>query len=115
MARIVFNPAIQSLSGDIAGFVYRQQGDGSDRRKTACHKDGSRWVVRGRGHPYGFLRRVDWVFLAGRLPARLRGEPEVERPLASKRSPAVCTGCEPSFLSRSFASWVSPMSRSPST
>ncbi len=29
MARIVFNPAIQILSGDIAGFVYRQQEDGS--------------------------------------------------------------------------------------
>lgn len=29
MARVVLNPAIQILSGDVAGFVYRQQDDGS--------------------------------------------------------------------------------------
>jgi hypothetical protein len=29
MARIVLNPAIQVISGDVAGFVYRQQSDGS--------------------------------------------------------------------------------------
>ena len=29
MARVVLNPAIQVLSGDVAGFVYRQQDDGS--------------------------------------------------------------------------------------
>ena len=29
MARVVLNPALQILSGDVAGFVYRQQSDGS--------------------------------------------------------------------------------------
>ena len=29
MARIVLNPAIQIISGDVGGFVYRQQADGS--------------------------------------------------------------------------------------
>ena len=29
MARIVLNPAIQVISGNVAGFVYRQQSDGS--------------------------------------------------------------------------------------
>ncbi len=29
MARIVLNPAIQVISGDVAGFIYRQQSDGS--------------------------------------------------------------------------------------
>lgn len=29
MAKVVLNPALQMLSGDVAGFVYRQQGDGS--------------------------------------------------------------------------------------
>jgi len=29
MARIVLNPAIQIISGDVGGFVYRQQEDGS--------------------------------------------------------------------------------------
>jgi hypothetical protein len=29
MARIVLNPAIQVISGNAAGFVYRQQADGS--------------------------------------------------------------------------------------
>ena len=29
MARIVLNPAIQVISGNVAGFVYRQQADGS--------------------------------------------------------------------------------------
>lgn len=29
MAKIVLNPAIQVISGDIAGFVYRHQADGS--------------------------------------------------------------------------------------
>jgi hypothetical protein len=29
MANIVLNPAIQVISGDVAGFVYRQQSDGS--------------------------------------------------------------------------------------
>src|SRR5690348_7869142 len=29
MANIVLNPAIQVISGDVAGFVYRQQADGS--------------------------------------------------------------------------------------
>jgi hypothetical protein len=29
MARIVLNPAIQVISGDVAGFEYRQQSDGS--------------------------------------------------------------------------------------
>ena len=29
MARIVLNPAIQIISGDVGGFVYRQQDDGS--------------------------------------------------------------------------------------
>lgn len=29
MARIVLNPAIQVISGDVGGFVYRQQADGS--------------------------------------------------------------------------------------
>jgi hypothetical protein len=29
MAEIVLNPAIQVISGDVAGFVYRQQSDGS--------------------------------------------------------------------------------------
>ena len=29
MARIVLNPAIQIISGEVAGFVYRQQSDGS--------------------------------------------------------------------------------------
>ncbi len=29
MAKIVLNPAIQVISGDISGFVYRLQADGS--------------------------------------------------------------------------------------
>ncbi len=29
MAKVVLNPALQVLSGDVAGFVYRQQSDGS--------------------------------------------------------------------------------------
>jgi len=29
MAKVVLNPALQVLSGDVAGFVYRQQADGS--------------------------------------------------------------------------------------
>lgn len=29
MARIILNPAIQIISGDVGGFVYRQQADGS--------------------------------------------------------------------------------------
>ena len=29
MARIVLNPAIQIISGDVGGFIYRQQADGS--------------------------------------------------------------------------------------
>jgi hypothetical protein len=29
MARIVLNPAIRVISGNVAGFVYRQQADGS--------------------------------------------------------------------------------------
>jgi len=29
MARIVLNPAIQIISGDVGGFIYRQQSDGS--------------------------------------------------------------------------------------
>ena len=38
MARIVLNPAIQVISGDIAGFVYRRQADGSVRvAKLALH------------------------------------------------------------------------------
>jgi hypothetical protein len=29
MAKVILNPALQVLSGDVAGFVYRQQSDGS--------------------------------------------------------------------------------------